>query len=185
MQRQVRRTDKLMPEHRVHELLQSGYCARIGTIGGDGWPYVCPLLFVWRENRIWFHNSIAEGHLKSNVRHDSRGCFEIDVPGQVFAYGRYACDTTVEYQSIVVFGLITIEEDPALKAAFFKALMAKYYATDASRPKDLFPQLDAVTLYAMSIERITGKETVLPAPEARWPAIDNTKSPTPKPPNAA
>lgn len=177
MQRRVRRVDRLMPERRARELLESAYCARLGTIGADGWPYVCPLLIVWRDGRVWFHNTAADGHFKSNVRHDARACLEIDLPGQVFAYGRYACDTSIEYQSVVAFGRIAIEDEPALKTAFFQALMAKYYPADPLRPKDFFPQLGAVTLYAMAVERITGKQTVLPAPEARWPSADNTTTP--------
>lgn len=116
MQHAMRRADKLMTESRVHELLASGYCARVGTIGVDGWPYVCP---------------------------------------------------------------------PSAKSAFFSALMAKYYGADPSRPKDFFPRLDAITLYAMSLDRIVGKETALPAAEARWPAVDKTKSPSAIPPRDA
>jgi len=36
-----------------------------------------------------------------------------------------------------------------------------------SRPREVFPRLDAVTLHAMSIERINRKETILPAAKAR------------------
>jgi uncharacterized protein len=34
-----------------------------------------------------------------------------------------------------------------------------------------------VTLYAITVERLTGKETALPALSERWPALDRTKSP--------
>jgi len=179
---QMRRADKLMPEHRIYELLETGYCARLGTVDADGWPYVCPLLFVWQQGRVWFHNTVADGHFKSNVRHNARACLEIDVPGEVFPYGRYACDTSIEYRSVIAFGRITIDEERTAKVAFFQALMSKYYGNDTSRPKDFFPRLDGVTLYSMSIERLTGKETLLPSPEQRWPAVDNTKSPTASPP---
>jgi hypothetical protein len=37
-------------------------------------------------------------------------------------------------------------------------------------------------LYAIALERVVGKETALPAPEARWPAVDKTKSPSATPP---
>jgi len=63
------------------------------------------------------------------------------------------------------------------KAAFFDALMAKYYAHDPARPAGFYPRLDAVVVYLLSVERITGKQTALPAVDARWPAADMTKSP--------
>src|ERR1700730_10170547 len=46
--------------------------------------------------------------------------------GQVFDYGRFECDTSVAYRSVVVFGTIRIVEDVAAKTRFFDALMAKY-----------------------------------------------------------
>ena len=38
------------------------------------------------------------------------------------------------------------------------------------------PRLDHVTVYVIAIERMTGKETLLPSMENRWPIVDNTKS---------
>lgn len=178
----VRRVDKLMSDARIDELLSTAYSGHIGTVGPDGAPYVCPLLYVWMNGQIWLHNTSARGHLQDNVRHESRVCFEIDAPGKVFAYGRFQCDTSIEYQSVVVFGRLSIIEDRVPKAAFFDALMDKYFGDDTSRPKGFYPRLDDVTVYALTVERMTGKETQLPAPQAQWPASDNTKSPNAVPP---
>ena len=174
---QVRRTDKLMTDAKIGELLSTSYCGRLATVGADGSPYICPLLYVWKDGQVWLHNTSAMGHLQTNVRHESRVCFEIDTPGTVFPYGRFQCDTSVEYQSVVVFGRISIVEDWALKTAFFDALMAKYYDNDPTRPQGFYPRLDAVVVYLLTVERITGKATPLPAVNAQWPAADHTKSP--------
>jgi len=104
-------------------------------------------------------------------------CFEIDEPGQVFAYGRYECDTSIAYRSAVLFGWIRVIEDRRQQEAFFEALMTKYGDSSWNRPKNFFPRLDQVTVYAIRIERMSGKETALPSLDARWPAVDNTKSP--------
>src|SRR5437764_15198886 len=95
---QVRRVDKLMPEERIRETLDRGYCGRLGTVGDDGFPYVVPLLYIWRDGQIWVHNTRARGHLRQNVDHDSRVCFEVDEPGDVFMYGRFECDSSVTYR---------------------------------------------------------------------------------------
>jgi nitroimidazol reductase NimA-like FMN-containing flavoprotein (pyridoxamine 5'-phosphate oxidase superfamily) len=95
----------------------------------------------------------------------------------VFAYGRFECDSSIEYQSIVVFGRLTIVDDRTAKSAFFDALMEKYYPNDSTRPRSFYPRLDEVTVYALSIERMTGKRQALPAKEMQWPASDHTKSP--------
>jgi uncharacterized protein len=60
---------------------------------------------------------------------------------------------------------------------FFDALMEKYGDPGWSRPKGFYPRLDQVTVYAIAIERKTGKATPLPAVQNRWPAADNTKTP--------
>jgi len=173
----VRRADKLMSDERVHAMISSTYSGRLASVGKDGWPYIVPLLYVWKDGEIWVHNTRAAGHLRANVDHESKVCFEVDDPGEVFAYGRFECDTSVAYRSVVVFGRIRVVEDQKQKKAFFDALMRKYGDPDWMRPKGFYPRLDQVTVYAIEIERMTGKETPLPPPQGRWPAHDNTKSP--------
>jgi nitroimidazol reductase NimA-like FMN-containing flavoprotein (pyridoxamine 5'-phosphate oxidase superfamily) len=174
---QVRRADKVMPDERVREMISRAYSGRLATVGPDGWPYIVPLLYVWIDGEIWVHNTSARGHLRANVDHESRVCFELDDPGEVFPYGRYECDTSVAYRSVVAFGRIRVVEERERKEAFFAALMGKYGDPSWGRPKGFFPRLDQVTVYAIAIERMTGKETALPAMEGRWPAVDHTKSP--------
>ena len=57
------------------------------------------------------------------------------------------------------------------------ARMAKYVDKTWDRPKEFYPRLDNICVYAIKIERLTGKETVLPVSAQRWPAVDKTKSP--------
>lgn len=173
----VRRTDKQVSEERARELIAHGYCGRLATVGPDGWPYLVPLLYVWKNGEIWVHNTRARGHLRANVDHETRVCFEIDEPGQVFAYGRFECDTSIAYRSVVIFGRIRVIEDRRQKQAFFDAFMTKYADANWQRPKNFYPRLDQVTVYAIAIERLTGKETPLPSLDDRWPAVDKTKSP--------
>ncbi len=178
---QVRRADKLMPEASAREALASGFAGRLATVGADGWPYVVPLLYVWIEGEIWVHNTRARGHLRENVEHEPRVCFEIDEPGEVFAYGRFDCDTTVAYRSVLAFGRIRVVEDRERKAAFCDALLAKYGDPCWKRPERFYPRLDQITVYAIAIERLSGKQTPLPAAQDRWPAADHTKTPNAKP----
>jgi len=177
----VRRADKVMSDERARALLDRGYCGRLATVGPDGSPYVVPLLYVVLGGEIWVHNTSARGHLVRNVEHEARVCFEVDEPGAVFPYGRFECDTSVAYQSVIAFGRVRIVSERAGKQAFFEALMAKYADPAWARPAAFFPRLDEVTVYAIAVERLTGKETALPAMDSRWPAVDNTKSPDARP----
>ena len=44
-------------------------------------------------------------------------------------------------------------------------------------PKGFFPRIDIIMLYAVTIERMTGKEQVLPPLSEQWPVKDRTKTP--------
>src|SRR5579872_2044674 len=128
---QVRRTDKLMTDEQIEETIARGFCGRLGTVGADGWPYIVPLLYVWMDGTLYVHNTRARGHLRQNVDHDARVCFEVDEPGEVFAYGRFECDTSVSYRSVIAFGTIRVVEEDDEKARFCSELMRKYAADKA------------------------------------------------------
>ncbi len=174
---QMQRADKLMGEERARETLEGGFCGRLATVGEDGSPYCVPLLYVCMDGEIFVHNTRGKGHLRANVDHEPRVCFEMDEAGEVFPYGRFECDSSVAYRSVVAFGRIRVVEDLATRTRFFDALMAKYATKDWVRPKSFYPRIDQITLYAITVERLTGKETPLPRVSEQWPAVDRTKSP--------
>lgn len=174
---QLRRADRQMSEAGVNEMLVSGYCGRLATIGVDGWPYVVPLLYVWMKQQIYLHTSAGRGHFRQNIDHDPRACFEIDAPGEVFAYGRFECDTGTSYGSVITFGRIRVVDEREEKVRFCEELMEKYASHVPGRPKAFFPRLDHITVYALTVERLTGKATPLPAASEQWPALDRTKTP--------
>ncbi len=168
---QVRRRDRVMSDENTLAALRAGYCSRLATIGADGYPYCVPLLYVVMDDLIYVHNTVARGHLRMNVDHDARVCFETDEAGAVFPYGRFECDSTLAYKSVVVFGTIRVIEDRATKQRFCEALMEKYGNEKWERPKGLFPRIDQITVYAITPERMTGKEIALPDPRSSGPQL--------------
>jgi len=179
---QVRRADKLMADERARDMLVAGYCGRLATVSEDGSPYCVPLLYVWLDGEIFVHNTAARGHLRTNVDHEPRVCFEVDELGEVFDYGRFECDVSISHRSVIAFGRIRVIEDRAVKQRFCDALTAKYHGRDVGRPKGFYPRLDDITVYAITVDRLTGKETALPPSAEQWPARDNTKTPNAKAP---
>lgn len=173
----VRRADLVMDEAGISALLERGYCGRLTTVGEDGWPYAVPLLYALMEGQVYMHNSRSAGHLRRNLDHEPRACLAIDEPGEVFGYGRYACDSTVSYASVLVFGTVRVVEDEGEKRRFCDALMRKYAEGIEGRPEGFYPRLDHISVYAMRMERVTGKRISLPVAEQRWPLADRTKSP--------
>jgi nitroimidazol reductase NimA-like FMN-containing flavoprotein (pyridoxamine 5'-phosphate oxidase superfamily) len=178
---QLRRADRAMSEQRGREMLARGFSGQLATVGEDGYPYCIPLLYVWMEGEVYVHTSSASGHFRANIEHEPRICFGIDAPDSVFDYGRFECDSGLAYQSVILFGKIRIVDDRAAKQRFCEALMAKYGKPETTRPKGFFPRIDVITVYAISIERMTGKEMALPDVSEQWPAKDRTKTPNARP----
>lgn len=165
----LKRTDKAMPEADIHTMLTTTFCGRIGTVGSDGYPYVVPNLFTWQDGQVYLHTAVYLGHFLTNVRTHAQVCFELDAPGVIFPYGPVACDTSVAYRSVILFGQIRIVEDTKEKRRFYRAFMEKYAPADSwGRPTDAFPRMHATCVYAITPERITGKQSMLPAMDARW-----------------
>ena len=177
----LRRTARERSGTRASEMLERGFSGRLATIGEDGYPYCLPLLYIRMDGEVYVHSGSARGHFRANVEREPRICFEIDEPDQVFDYGRFECDSGLAYQSVILFGKIRIVEDRAAKQRFCEALMAKYGKADTKRPKGFFPRLNAITVYAIAVERMTGKEMTLPPLSERWPAKDRTKTPNARP----
>jgi nitroimidazol reductase NimA-like FMN-containing flavoprotein (pyridoxamine 5'-phosphate oxidase superfamily) len=134
-----------------------------------------PLLYVCMDGQVFVHTTSARGHFRSNIDREQCICFEVDEPDQVFDYGRFECDSGLAYASVILFGRIRVVDERDVKQRFCEMLMQKYGKPDTIRPKNFFPRLDIITVYAITVERITGKQQVLPAQQ--WPAIDFTKTP--------
>jgi nitroimidazol reductase NimA-like FMN-containing flavoprotein (pyridoxamine 5'-phosphate oxidase superfamily) len=181
---QMRRQDLAMDEARTQALLARAFCGRLATVGQDGAPYCTTMLFVSMHDRILMHGGRTKGHLRSNIDHEPRACLAIDEPGSVFDYGRFECDSGMSYASVLVFGRVRIVEEEAAKQKFFDALMAKYRTAETTRVRSFYPRINHIILYALEVERLTGKEIVLPDISGQWPALDRTKTPNARPPSS-
>ena len=178
----IRRADRVMPEAHIPEFIEQGYSGRLATVSEDGFPYCVPLLYVWMDGELYLHTSSARGHLRANIERDPRVCFEIDEQQGVFDYGRFECDSGLAFRSVCLFGRIRIIDDRDIKQRFCEKLMEKYGKPDTTRPKGFFPRLDIITVYAVVIDRMSGKETPMPPLSEQWPAVDRTRTPNASPP---
>jgi nitroimidazol reductase NimA-like FMN-containing flavoprotein (pyridoxamine 5'-phosphate oxidase superfamily) len=173
----MRRSDRAMAEARAREVLERGFCGRLATVSEDGYPYCVPLLYVLIDGVLHVHGTAARSHLRANVEREPRVCFDIDQPEKVFNYGRFECDSGLAYWSVLLFGRMHVVPDTATKQRFCDALMSKYGTPDVDRPKGFYPRLDHITVYALTVERMTGKEQALPDVSEQWPAKDRTQTP--------
>jgi len=177
----LRRADMAMTDADMLRALEGGFAGRLATVSEDGYPYCVPLLYIWADQQVFLHGTSAPGHLQSNLRREPRACFELDEPDQVFDYGRFECDSGLAYRSVILFGRVHIADDRATKQWFCEKLMEKYGKPNSIRPKNFFPRLDIITVYRMTVERMTGKQRLLPPLSEQWPAKDFTRTPNARP----
>lgn len=173
----LRRTERAMKDEALLAMIERGFSGRLATVGEDGFPYCIPLLYLWMDDCIYVHGTSARGHFRRNVDRDGRACFELDEPGEVFDYGSFECDSGLAFRSAVVFGRLSIVGDVATKQRFCERLMLKYRPTGPAREKNFFPRLDHIAVYRLDVERMSGKEQMLPPVAEQWPAVDRTKTP--------
>ena len=86
---------------------------------------------------------------------------------------------------MIAFGTARVVEAVEEKTRFCVELMRKYGDPGWQRPAAFFPRLADIAVYAITVDRLTGKEQALPAVSQRWPALDRTKSPGATPPERA
>ena len=122
----VRRADLEMDAKSAAAALARGYAGSLATTGPEGWPYVVTLLYVWDNEIVYVYNSRADGHLSRNIDAGSRACFLVDEPGSVYGYGRFDCDTSLSYSSVMVFGSVERVASREAKKSFCDNLMRKY-----------------------------------------------------------
>jgi nitroimidazol reductase NimA-like FMN-containing flavoprotein (pyridoxamine 5'-phosphate oxidase superfamily) len=129
----LRRAERRMDTDNAIKFVKQAHTGRLATIGEDGYPYCIPLLFIWMDGSVFLHGANAIGHLRQNIDHNSRACFELDEAGEVFDYGRFECDSGIAYRSVVIVGNISVITDSAVKQTFCERLMEKYGPTRPAR----------------------------------------------------
>jgi nitroimidazol reductase NimA-like FMN-containing flavoprotein (pyridoxamine 5'-phosphate oxidase superfamily) len=173
----LRRKDKEMSADEVEHLLHRLPLAHFATVGPEGEPYVVPNLFVYADRQICLHTAAAMGHFRRNVERNPRVCFSATEMEQIFAYGRFECDTSAGYASVIGFGQAHLVDDDGARMRFFDRLLAKYGDPAWKRPESFYPRLAEVVVYAILLDRVTGKKNPTPPLDEQWPVRDRTKSP--------
>ena len=141
--------------------------ARIGHIAThwDDQPFITPTNFWYAEDRhmIYFHSNIV-GRVRANSERHARVCFEASEFGDLLP-SNVALEFSIQYESVMAFGRISIVEEDAEKRRALYGLIAKYFP--ALKPgQEYRPITDAelkrTSVYAISIESWSGKRN--------WPA---------------
>ncbi len=155
----MRRRKRQMPDEEMRTFLRDRRLAHVGTVDADGWPYVVPLVYIYKGGDIlYLHTGALAGQFERNVRRDPRLCVEVADIGPLHPGQPHACNSALVYSSVILFGRAVIVEDKERKAWFFDQLLEKY-GEPQWQFEPGYPAIDRIVLYELRIEVATGKRS--------------------------
>ena len=152
--------------------------AKVGHIASswDGQPFLNPSTFWFDEenHRIIFHSNIA-GRVRANIERNPKVCLEASELGKLLP-SNVALEFSLQYRSVMVFGIARILNDPAEQRAALYGLLKKYFPKmEAGKEyrEITDKELRATTVYAIQIESWSGKENWKDRADQsdEWPAL--------------
>ena len=155
----MHRVKRQMADEDARAFLRSRMVAHVGTVDGQGWPYVVPLIYIYQGgDRLYLHTGDHEGHFRQNVRANPRVCVEVEDMGPVHPGQPFACNSALVYTSVIAFGPLRVLDDRTQKAWFFDRVLEKYGQPEWTFSPG-YPQLDHIVLYEQQLELVTGKRS--------------------------
>jgi nitroimidazol reductase NimA-like FMN-containing flavoprotein (pyridoxamine 5'-phosphate oxidase superfamily) len=131
---------------------QADIC-HLGLIDDDE-PYVVPVNFGYKKNRIYFH-SAREGRKIDVIRNNPKVCFNIVTDIKVVRPSPDSC--TTKYKSVTGTGIATIVEDIREKLDGLKSIMRQTIGCEYALSRE---KVDSVLVVRIDIQKITGKQSV-------------------------
>jgi nitroimidazol reductase NimA-like FMN-containing flavoprotein (pyridoxamine 5'-phosphate oxidase superfamily) len=170
-----------LPEYKREEdwirlFLREAKVGHIASVQGDQ-PFLNPTTFWFDEgnHQIIFHSNVT-GRIRSNIESNSKVCFEASELGKTLP-SNIALEFSLQYRSVIVFGIARILTDPEEIRHVMYGLIQKYFpAMNAGQEyrKITDKELKRTSVYAIKIEEWSGKENWKDRADQsdEWPALD-------------
>jgi uncharacterized protein len=150
--REIRRTDRALPEDQAREILARAEHGVLATLGADGWPYAVAVNHVLCGDVLYIHSAL-EGHKLDNISHQERVCFCAVASAAVVR-----AKITTRYESAVAFGRAAVVTDPGEKLRALEALGIRFWGEVTPEVRESIAVSGSRTaVVRVRIERITGK----------------------------
>jgi nitroimidazol reductase NimA-like FMN-containing flavoprotein (pyridoxamine 5'-phosphate oxidase superfamily) len=153
------RGQRQLPDQEARNFLGQQKIAFIGTTDVVANPYVVPMSFIYVSgDELWFHTGPHEGHMFHNIVANARICLTVAGIGSLTPVkDGFACDSSLLYSSVVVFGTAKVIVDRDKKIWFFDRMVEKY-GDPSLTFKPGYQMVDRIILFRMAIEILTGKQ---------------------------
>lgn len=142
--------------NQIKYLLENAEVASIATLNQDGTPYVTPIHFVYKNNKVYFHG-LPKGKKIDNIlmnKNVSLTIYKMD--SLIVEEKGNPCNVNTKYQSVIICGQAYIVQEYQEKKLALKAIVEKYVPD--MRDMDIpDTQIEKTAVVAVDCIKITGK----------------------------
>lgn len=154
MFRPARRKNKEISMDETRKILKEARRGVLAVNGDEGYPYAIPVNYYYdeEEGKIFFHGARV-GHKIDALKKSDKVCFTVLGPEKIKdePWAPYV-------KSTVVFGRCHLMEDAAVAGTRLRQFAMKYYPNEELVDEEINIYGEAVQMYVIEIEHMSGKE---------------------------
>lgn len=150
----MRRTEREISElGQIEEIINKADVCRV-AFADENVPYIVTLNFGFTAGRLYFHCA-REGRKMEMMKKNNYVCFEMDIDHQLYT-GKKACDTGMNYKSVVGYGKISIISDEEERITGMNSILDHY---DPRKDYDYDESVfERTVMLKLEITEMTGKK---------------------------
>lgn len=166
----MRRSKQLLSPDQTCTILANATSGTLAVVDADGFPYTVPLSFAFEEpaagmepsaegtatkGTIWFHCA-PTGHKLDAIATCDRASFCVIDADEIVPE-----EFTTYFRSAVAFGRVRVVRDDAERLHALQLMARKYSpGLDEGAKREIDSSFKHVTVLALDVERLTGKEAI-------------------------
>lgn len=151
MFRPMRRHKQQLTQEECLKVLTEEPRGVMAVHGEDGYPYAFPMDFVLENGKLYFHCA-KSGHKLDALAEDPRVSFCVMDEGF-----RKPGEWPLNIRSVIIFGRVSVVEDPAEVKRIAKLLGLKYYPSAEEVDEEIRKAIDRMLLLELTPDHMTGK----------------------------
>ncbi len=149
-----------MSETDAYTFLAAQTEGRLATCDAVGQPYITPLNYLYRDEKIYFHCKLT-GRKLDNLVENHRVCFEVSEVKNFAISNDRPCACSTRYNSVLAFGVARLVSDESEKMTLLNLLTEKFAAGKPYKPV-IEKEAARCAIVEICIEKISGKKNVDP-----------------------
>jgi len=159
----IRRRDRRITETaELHALLARADIGYLATVA-ENQPYATPYTFWFDGQYVYFHGA-KKGRVKDNITRNPRVCFTVAERGR-YLPAETAMEFSVEYTSVMVFGVVRMVTSDAEKIYALNGMLEKYFPhlkAGADYRAIVQTELPPTAVFTIDIDAMSGKRKAAP-----------------------